>query len=89
MPDDLPRDVFDTALRTAFGHISGVWAIRLNRLYERDRWRLELRGATGRHIWIFVAPADSLADMVRRKLVGYVRSSTAKYLRRVALAVAP
>ncbi len=85
VPDGLPRDAIELALRTAFGHISGFWSLSLQRCYP-NQWRLELRGPTGRHIWIFFSPTDGLPDVVRDKLIAFVHASTARYLRRVALA---
>ena len=88
VPTDLPRGVagaINRAVHRTLGHIAGIWTVTLDRSAENGRWRLELRGPTGRHIWLFVCPVDTLTDIVAGKLNAFVRSATLIYEQRRCL----
>ena len=61
-----------------FRHIVGGWTVSVQAI-DRGRWRLELSGASGRHVWIFAAPAATLPVMVVEKLQSFLRESAAAY----------
>jgi hypothetical protein len=67
----IARDV-----RRMFRHLVGRWRVSL-RPADRGRWRLELSGASGRHLWLFAAPVSRLSEMVVEKLEAFVRYSAA------------
>ena len=55
-------------------HLVGEWRVTLLP-NARGRWRLELRGASGRHVWEFAASAATLPAVVVDKLQAFVRDS--------------
>lgn len=63
-------------VRRTFRQIVGRWQVSV-RPVDRGRWRLELSGASGRHLWLFAAPVTSLPDMVVEKLEEFIRCSAA------------
>lgn len=65
-------------VRQMFRHIVGGWTVSVQAI-DRGRWRLELSGASGRHVWIFAAPAATLPVMVVEKLQSFLRESAAAY----------
>ena len=67
----IARDV-----RRMFRHLVGRWQVSV-RPADRGRWRLELSGASGRHLWVFAAPVNRLSEMVIEKLEEFLRHSAA------------
>ena len=67
----LVRDV-----RRVFRHLVGEWRVSV-RANARGCWRLELRGASGRHVWMFAAPTATLSVAVVDKLEAFLRESAA------------
>ena len=61
-----------------FRHIVGGWKVTVQAI-DRGRWRLELSGNSGRHVWIFAAPAARLPVIVVEKLESFLRESAAAY----------
>jgi hypothetical protein len=57
-----------------FRHLVGGWQVAV-RATDRGRWRLELSGVSGRHVWIFAAPAVALPTAVVEKLEAFLRDS--------------
>src|SRR4051794_34053947 len=58
VPADLPDELASAirlAVRRVFDHIAGAWTVAVQRYSERGRWRIELRGVTGRHVWTVLA----------------------------------
>ena len=85
LPSDLPRHVagaVDHAVQRALGHITGIWEVSLRRAAGQGRWRLELRGPTGRHIWLFMGRVDALTAIVSDKLSVFVQVATLTYNQR-------
>ena len=69
----LVRDV-----RRVFRQIIGRWSVSLRPCATgRGRWRLELRGRSGRHVWSFAATTARLPEMVLEKVREFVRDSRA------------
>jgi hypothetical protein len=67
-------------VRRLFRHIIGEWTVRVQRSKtERGRWRVELRGATGRHIWSVVATVARLPEIVLQKLELFLQRSAAAW----------
>jgi hypothetical protein len=65
-------------VRQMFRHIVGGWKVSVQAI-DRGRWRLELSGASGRHVWMFAAPAATLPAMVVEKLQSFLREAAAAY----------
>jgi hypothetical protein len=65
-------------VQRVFRHIVGGWQVSV-RASARGRWRLELSGATGRHVWIFAAPTAALSAAVVDKLEAFLRESAAAW----------
>jgi hypothetical protein len=65
-------------VQRVFRHIVGGWHVSV-RASARGCWRMELSGASGRHVWMFAAPAAGLAPMVVEKLEAFLRDSAARW----------
>ena len=63
-------------VQRVFRHIVGGWRVTV-RANARGSWRLELRGVSGRHVWIFAAPTAALPAAVVEKLEAFVSDSAA------------
>jgi hypothetical protein len=63
-------------VRRVFRHIVGGWKLTV-RASDRGCWRMELSGASGRHVWTFAAPVATLAVVVVEKLEAFLRDSAA------------
>jgi hypothetical protein len=61
-------------VQRVFRHIVGGWNVTLS-ASARGQWRLELRGASGRHVWRFAAPVATLPAEVAGKLERFLRDS--------------
>lgn len=70
----LARDV-----QRLFRHIVGGWRVSVRASDARGRWRLELAGASGRHVWMFAAPLATLSTIVVEKLEAFLRESAAAF----------
>ena len=62
------------SVRDLFRHESGKWLATIRPCDGRGRWRLELRGGSGRHIWSFAAALSDLPGVVARKLRAFLHS---------------
>lgn len=65
-------------VQRVFRHLVGGWSVTV-RASARGRWRMELSGATGRHIWMFAAPPATLATVVVEKLEAFLRDTVAAW----------
>jgi len=61
-------------VRRVFRHIVGGWQVSV-RASARGSWRMELTGASGRHVWMFAAPIRSLSTAVVEKLEMFLRDT--------------
>ncbi|HET6956454.1 MAG TPA: hypothetical protein VFI56_07725 [Vicinamibacterales bacterium] len=61
-------------VQRVFRHIIGGWRVSV-RASARGCWRLELSGASGRHVWVFAAPARTLSAAVVEKLEVFFRDT--------------
>jgi len=61
-------------VQRVFRHLVGAWRVTL-RASARGCWRLELAGASGRHVWIFAAPTAALSAVVVEKVERFLRDS--------------
>lgn len=61
-------------VRRVFRHIVGGWRVSLQPS-ARGRWRLELSGPSGRHVWVFAATPLRLPAVVVEKLELFLRES--------------
>jgi hypothetical protein len=63
-------------VQRVFRHLVGAWRVTL-RAGARGCWRLELAGASGRHVWMFAAPPATLSAVVVDKVESFLRDSAA------------
>ena len=70
-------------VQRVFRHIVGGWQVSV-RASARGRWRLELTGDSGRHVWMFASPTASLATAVVEKLESFLRDSATAWRPRPA-----
>jgi hypothetical protein len=61
-------------VQRVFRHIIGGWEVSV-RASARGRWRLELTGNSGRHVWMFAAPAAGRSAAVVEKLESFLHDS--------------
>jgi hypothetical protein len=61
-------------VQNIFRHIVGGWKVTVS-ASARGCWRLELAGASGRHVWMFAATAARLPAAVSEKLESFLRNS--------------
>jgi hypothetical protein len=59
-------------VRDLFRYRSGVWRATVRPCDGRGRWHLELRCASGRHIWSFAAARPDLPGMIAGKLRAFL-----------------
>ena len=78
VPSDIAREI-GVRVRRVLHHITGVWRVSVERSSERGRWRVELRGPTGRHIWTFLGACDALPGVITQKLSTFIRVATFEY----------
>lgn len=57
-----------------FRHIVGGWKVKVS-ASARGCWRLELAGASGRHVWMFAASATCVPTAVAEKLEAFLYDS--------------
>jgi hypothetical protein len=92
VPDDIPAGVthaITRAVNRVMHHIAGVWRMTVRRSTERGRWRIELSGATGRHVWTIASPCEDLAELIADKLRSYIEAATARFQSRTFPALNP
>lgn len=65
-------------VRRVFRHIVGGWRVTV-RASDRGRWRLELSGVSGRHVWTFAASTPRLSAIVVEKLEEFFRGPAARW----------
>ena len=65
-------------VQRVFRHIVGGWQVSV-RASARGQWRLELSGASGRHVWMFAAAAKNLSTVVVEKLEAFLRESATAF----------
>jgi hypothetical protein len=86
VPTDLPEELaaaIRVAVRRVFDHIAGAWKVAVQRYSERGRWRIELRGVTGCHVWTVLARPEMLPHLVAYKLETFIWTSSALHYARV------
>jgi hypothetical protein len=86
LPADVPEDVANAirlAVRSAFDHIAGAWRVVVQRCSDRGRWRIELRGVTGRHVWTVLGRPEMLPQLIGDKLEAFIWASSALHYARV------
>ena len=70
-------------VQRVFRHIVGGWQVSV-RASARGQWRLELAGASGRHVWTFASAAKNLSAAVVEKLEAFLRDSATAWRPRPA-----
>jgi len=64
-----------SAARQALKHVVGKWSLALAPTRARGEWRMELRGTSGVHLWVFSSRADALPDGTADKLSTFLKKS--------------
>ena len=85
VPHDIAREV-GAVVRRVMHHIAGVWSVTVERSPDRGRWRVELRGPTGRHSWTFLGAPEKLPAVIGQKLGTFIRVATVQHHARVPAA---
>jgi hypothetical protein len=86
VPTDLSEELANAirlAVRRAFDHIAGAWKVVVQHYSERGRWRIELHGVTGRHVWTVLARPEMLPRLVADKLEAFLWTSSALQYARI------
>jgi hypothetical protein len=92
LPVDFSKELAQairSAVRSALDHIAGVWKVAVQRSMERGRWRIELRGVTGRHIWTVCARPEMLPQIVAQRLEVFIWASATLHQTRARRSPAP
>ena len=64
-----------TAAKHSLKHVVGKWSLSLAPTGGRGEWRMELRGTSGVHLWLFSSRLDTLPDGTADKLSGFLKRS--------------
>ena len=86
VPVDLSEELASAirlAVRGALDHIAGAWNVAVERYSDRGRWRIELRGVTGRHVWTVLGRPEMLPQLIADKLETFICASSALHYARV------
>lgn len=78
VPDGTIVDRMVRDVQRVFRHIVGGWKVSV-RASARGRWRLEVAGISGRHVWMFAAPTTRLSAVVVEKLETFLCDSAAAW----------
>jgi hypothetical protein len=64
-----------SAAKLALKHVVGKWSLALAPTRGRGEWRMELRGTSGVHLWVFSSRADALPDGTADKLSTFLKKA--------------
>jgi hypothetical protein len=78
VPSEIAREV-GVVVRRVLHHITGVWMVTVGQSPLRGRWRVELRGPTGRHTWTFLGACETLPAVIGQKLSTFIRVATVQH----------
>ena len=78
VPSETAREV-GMEVRRVLHHIPGVWRVTVEQSPDRGRWRVELRGPTGRHTWTFLGACTTLPAVIGEKLGTFIRAASVQY----------
>ncbi len=78
VPSEIAREV-GAEVRRVLHHITGVWSVTVERSSDRGRWRVELRGPTGRHSWTFLGGCETLPAVIGQKLCAFIRVASVQH----------
>lgn len=83
---DVPADIsggvgasINRAVQSVLHEIAGVWRMSVRHSTERGRWRIELSGATGRHVWTIICSSEDLPELIAAKLRFFIETATARF----------
>jgi hypothetical protein len=54
-------------------HVVGKWSVSLAATGGRGEWRMELRGTSGVHLWVFSSRADALPEGTAQRLSAFLK----------------
>jgi hypothetical protein len=86
VPSEIAREV-GVEVRRVLHHITGVWGVTVERSPDRGRWRVELRGPTGRHSWTFLGACETLPVVIGQKLSTFIRVAAVQHQTRAHASV--
>jgi hypothetical protein len=61
------------AAKHSLRHVVGKWSVSLAPTGGRGEWRMELRGTSGVHLWVFSSRVDALPDGTSDKLSVFLK----------------
>jgi hypothetical protein len=62
-----------SAAKHSLKHVVGKWSVSLAPTGGRGEWRMELRGTSGVHLWVFSSRADTLPEGTADKLSAFLK----------------
>lgn len=62
-----------SAAKHSLRHVVGKWSVSLGSTGSRGEWRMELRGTSGVHLWMFSSRVDALPDSTADKLSAFLK----------------
>jgi len=62
-----------SAAKHSLKHVVGKWTVSLASTGGRGEWRMELRGTSGVHLWVFSSRADALPEGTAQKLSAFLK----------------
>jgi hypothetical protein len=66
-----------SAAKRSLKHVVGKWTVSLASTGGRGEWRMELRGTSGVHLWVFSSRADALPEGTAQKLSAFLKRAAA------------
>jgi hypothetical protein len=64
-----------SAAKHSLKHIVGKWTVSIGPTRSRGEWRMELRGTSGVHVWLFSSRAEALPEGTGDKLSAFLERS--------------
>ena len=64
-----------SAAKHSLKHVVGKWSLSLAPSGYRGEWRMQLRGTSGVHLWLFCSRPDALPEGTAEKLSAFLKRS--------------
>jgi len=62
-----------SAAKHSLKHLVGKWSLSLGPSGYRGEWRMQLRGTSGVHLWLFCSRPDALPEGTAEKLSAFLK----------------
>jgi hypothetical protein len=66
-----------SAAKHSLKHVVGKWTLSLAPSGYRGEWRMQLRGTSGVHLWLFCSRPEALPDGTADKLSAFLKQAAA------------